>query len=348
MFDVHEIDLSPHTPRLNARLLSDLIELYLRDAGRKVQEKTVIGYRAKLRHVLEWWAAAGPACGWVLGADELAALNAHLTTIVSERGEPLGYNTRNDVMRRLRQCLRWAYEKRHVPVDLSDEVPAAHGTPPLRHPVELEALASLLAAARCGATAQRDVALIAMLAGTGVRCEECAALRVRDVTIYADGSGYAVLDTVVKLDRPRIVGIDTATGAYLRPWLDSLGDPSLPLFPSRNGGGRKALTPAGVYKLVVRLAEAAGVRDQVQGAHDLRRMFATLWLRRLPGAGYGELLQRQLGHKSFATTQRYSLQDVDQVLQVMRQEACSPMAQLAEVVKVAPLVESQSRVGHRR
>lgn len=327
--DLHEIDLSPRTPRLHARLLSELIDLYLRDVGRKAQTETVRGYRAKLRHVVEWWSVAGPAGGWTLGGDELAALNVHLTTLVSERGEPLSYNTRNDVLRRLRQCLRWAYEKRYVTVDLSDEVPPAHGAPPLRHPVELEALAKLLAAARRGAAAGRDVALIALLAGTGIRCEECAALRVHDVTLYADGSGYAVLAKVVKLDKPRIVGIDAATGVQVRPWLDSLSAAS-PLFPSRNGGGMRALSPAGVYKLVVRLAELAGVREQVQGPHDLRRMFATLWMRRLPGAGYGELLQRQLGHASFATTQRYSLQDVDQVLQVMRQEACSPMAQLAE------------------
>lgn len=282
-----------------------------------------------LRHVIDWWAAVGEERSWLLDADGLAALSVHLSEKLSERGEVLSYNTRNDVMRRLRQCLRWAYEKRYVLVDLSDETPAPHGTPPLRHPVELSALAKLLTAAQCGATAGRDVALIALLAGTGIRCEECAALAVADVTLYADGSGYAVLDTAVKLDKPRIVGIDAATGVYVRPWLDSLPSSS-PLFPSRNGGGRKPLSPAGVYKLVVRLAIEAGVRDQIQGAHDLRRMFATLWMRRLPGAGYGELLQRQLGHKSFATTQRYSLQDVDQVLQVMRQESCSPMAQLAE------------------
>jgi integrase len=170
---------------------------------------------------------------------------------------------------------------------------------------------------------------MAMLAGTGVRCEECASLRVCSVMLYADLSGYAVLQTA-KFDQPRIVGLDEATGRYLQPWLDELGDPSAPLFPSRNGRGMKPLSPAGAYKLVVRLAEAAGVRDRIQGAHDLRRMFATLWMRRLPGEGYGQLLQMQMGHSNFATTQKYSLQDVEQVLQVMRRTAASPMAQLEE------------------
>jgi integrase len=329
MADLYEIDLSPQSPRLYAKLLPELIELYLAEVGRTVQEKTIYGYRAKLQHVLDWWAAAGPLCGWVLSADELAALGMHLETVVSERGEPLSYNSRNDVLRRLRQVLRWAYERKRAPIDLSSDVPPAHGMAPARRPVGLEVLAQLLAAARRGHTAGRDAALVALLAGTGIRCEECASLRVGDVTLYADLSGYAVLRTT-KFDDPRIVGIDAATGVHVQPWLDVLGDPSLPLFPSRNGHGQRPLSPSGVYGLIVRLAVEAGVREQIQGPHDLRRMFATLWMRRLPGAGYGELLQRQMGHKSFATTQRYSLQDVDQVVQVMRQQGCSPMAQLAE------------------
>ena len=329
MDDVYEIDLTPRTPRLFARLLPDLIELYLSDLNRTVQAKTVNGYRAKLRHVFDWWAEVGPACGWMLSADELAALNVHLESVISERGEPLSYNSRNDVLRRLRQVLRWAYQRKHIQVDLSKDVPTAHGMPPLRLPLSLDVLERLLEAARRGYAAGRNVALIAILAGTGIRCEEAAALHVRDVTLYADLSGYVTLP-VTKFDEPRLVGLDEATGAHIRPWLDTLRNPEAPLFPSRNGQGMTPMSPSGTYKLLVRLAEDAGVRDQIQGAHDLRRMFATLWLRKLPGAGYGELLQRQLGHKRFETTQRYSLQDVEQVLNVMRSQRCSPMAQLAE------------------
>jgi len=327
--DNYVIDLSPRAPRLYAKLLPELIDLYLEEVERSTQEKTVYGYRAKLRHVLDWWQACGPACDWMLSGDALAKLNMYLVSVVSERGEPLSYNSRLDVLRRLRQVLRWAYVRKHAPIDLSNDVPSPRGMAPVRKLVELETLANLLAAARSGRMAGRDVALVALLAGTGVRCEECASLRAGDVTLYADGSGYVALNTT-KLDRPRVVGLDAETGKYVRPWLDTLDDPAAPLFPSRNGQGAKPLSPAGVYKLIVRLAEAAGVRAQIQGAHDLRRMFATLWMRRLPGAGYAELLQRQLGHRNFATTQRYSLQDVGQVLQVMRDAHCSPMAQLAE------------------
>lgn len=327
--DTYTIDLSPKSPRLHARQLPELIERFLEVIAYSNQPKTAYGYRAKLRYVVDWWLETGPASGWMLGAEELATLNDYLEGVIVSTGEPMSYNSRADVLRRLRQCLRWAKNRGYIPIDLSDDVPAARGMTPDRKPVELEALARLLAAARAGDNPGRDVALLALLAGTGIRCEECAALLVEDVTLYADASGYAVLRRT-KLDKPRTVGIDIATGAELRPWLDVLQVRQRPLFPSRNGGGQRPLSSSGVYKLVVRLAEVASVRDQVRGAHDLRRMFATLWMRRLPGKGYGELLQRQLGHANFATTQRYSLQDIDQVIQVMRAEAASPMAQLAE------------------
>ncbi len=327
--DTYTIDLSPKSPRLLAEQLPELIDQYLIAVARDNQAKTAYGYRAKLRYVVDWWRAAGPESDWMLGADELAKLNDYLDGVIVQSGKPMSYNSRADVLRRLAQCLRWAKDRGYVPFDLANDVPAARGMTPDRRPVELDVLDLLLEAGSHGRNPGRDVALVALLAGTGIRCEECASLRVGDITLYADGSGYAIL-RITKMDKPRTVGIDGATGMYLRPWLDTLGDANGPLFPSRKGGGMQALSPAGVYKLIVRLAEAAGKRDQVQGAHDLRRMFATLWLRRLPGEGYGELLQRQMGHANFATTQRYSIQDANRIIDLMREEACSPMAQLAE------------------
>lgn len=327
--DIYTIDLSPKSPRLYARQLPELIERYLETVACDNQAQTAYGYRAKLRYVVEWWQETGPASDWMLGAVELARLNDYLDGVIARTGEPLSFNSRSDVLRRLKQCLRWAKDRGFAPIDLSGDVPTPRGMTPDRKPVELEALARLLEAARCGDNPGRDVALVALLAGTGIRCEECASLLTGDITLYADASGYAVLRKT-KLDKPRTVGIDSATGVYLRPWLDVLRDAHSPLFPSRNGGGARALSSHGVYKLIVRLAEEAGVREHVRGAHDLRRMFATMWLRKLPGKGYGELLQRQMGHASFATTQRYSLQDVNRIIDVMREMACSPVAQLAE------------------
>ena len=331
---LHDINLSPDAPALNARHLPDLIDLYLKDVSRRDQSKTARGYRAKLQFFLDWWKIEAAKRDYLLSVDDLRDFARHL------EGLPISYHTRNDALRRLRQVLRWAFHRNMIGVDLSLDVPSATGSPPAKTPVEVETLARLLAAASNTRQPLRDVALIATLAGTGVRCEEAAAMRLEDLTIYADGSGFISLH-VAKNDKPRIVAFDAATGRHLRRWIDELPTTAGPLFPSRTGQGKKSLSPSGLYKLVVDLAVSAGVRDQVRGPHDLRRMFATLWSRRLRGESYGQLLQKQLGHASWATTQTYSLQDAGDVLDAMRACAVSPVAQVeAEGRSPAGLIPS--------
>ncbi len=327
---VHEIDLTPAAPALRAQRIGDLIDLYLAELSRRRQQKTVTGYRAKLSYFLDWWEATGPACDWLLSADGLADFARHLESLKTARGRPLGYHTRNDALRRLRQVLHWAHERGRVAVDMAADVPEPSGSPPSKLPVELDALAALLAAAGQGDNPARDAAIVAVLAGTGVRCEEAAAMLVENVTLYADRSGFVRL-TVTKFDQERIVAFDGATGEYVRRWLDASSRQAGPLFPSRTGRRTRSLSPSGIYKVVVSLADAAGVRSVIRGPHDLRRMFATLWARRLRGESYGQLLQKQLGHASWATTSQYALQDYGDVLEVMRTAAVSPLAQLAQV-----------------
>ena len=316
---IHDINLAPERAALNAARFPDLIDLYLSDIARRDQPETARGYRCKLQFFVTWWTIEAPARGFLLSGDDLADFGRWL------EGLEISYHTRNDALRRLRQVFRWAFQRKMIPVDLSLDVPTAAGSPPAKTPLDTDALIALFGAASQTRQPVRDCALIAILAGTGARCEEAAAMRVEALTIYADGSGYVALK-VTKNDKPRTVAFDAATGRYLRRWLDLLGATAGPLFPSRTGRGAKALTPSGLYKLVVDLATAAGVRDRVRGPHDLRRMFATVWSRRLRGESYGQLLQKQLGHASWATTQAYSLQDAGDILEAMRRAPVSPVA----------------------
>lgn len=319
---VVDIDLAPTAPALNARRIADLVERFVLDVGRRRQNQTANGYRSKLNYFLDWWSIAGPQRDYLLSAADLADYARHIDN------SGLSYHTRNDALRRLRQMFRWAFLHGYVSIDLSADVPAASGSAPTKLPVELETLAALLSAAAESEDSIRNSAIVAMLAGTGARCEEVAAMQVERLTMYADGSGYVDL-TRTKNDKPRIVAFDSATGEYIRKWLDTLDRRRGPLFPSRTGGRQVALTPSGIYKIVVGLAETAGVREQVRGPHDLRRMFATLWTRKLRGEGNGQLLQKQLGHASWATTQQYALQDYGDVIDVVRSAQVSPLAQLA-------------------
>jgi len=318
--------LAVERPTLDARHLDALIEHYLQDVDRRSDPKTARGYGHKLRHFREWWRRAGPERGWRLTADDLADFLRYLEGVESVRGGKLAYNTRRDVMRRLRQVFRWARRRGHIPVDLSLDVPMPHGSAPPKRPVELDALAALLEAAGQGNQPIRDRAIIGLLAGTGVRCEEASGVQIRHISIYAGGSGV-VFVAKAKNDKSRYVAFDSATGRFLQAQLDALGRDSGPFFPSRKAG--RGLSPSGIYKVVAAAADRAGVRDQVRGPHDLRRMFATFWARRLPGKGYGQLLQKQLGHSSFETTAtHYLLTDVGDVSDVLGAGDVSPVAQL--------------------
>ena len=77
--------------------------------------------------------------------------------------------------------------------------------------------------------------------------------------------------------------------------------------------------------MVLDTADLAGVDVET---HDLRRMFATVWTRKLRGEAYGQLLQTQLGHANYATTAIYALQQVDDVLEALRQQPVSSIALL--------------------
>ena len=75
---VHDIDLAPAAPRINARKIPELIDRYLTDCIRRNQAKTAAGYRARLALFLAWWREEGPAHAYLLGADDLTYYPAYL------------------------------------------------------------------------------------------------------------------------------------------------------------------------------------------------------------------------------------------------------------------------------
>lgn len=316
---MHTITLEADRQRLDGRNLEDLIALYLTDVDRKSNPKTGIGYAGKLRYFVDWWRARKEK---ILDGDSLADFARHLEETRKENGDPLSYNTRRDALRRLGQCLRWAHQTGRIPVDLSGEVPRPRGHQPPRDPVDLGLVARMMEIAGLGAYAVRNRAIVAVLAGTGIRCSEAAGLCVDHLTAHADGAGYLQI-TQAKNDKPRIVAFDAATGAHLIAQADDAGGAG-PLFPGRKHGA--GLSASGIRKQIVRLSAEAG---HPIGPHDLRRLYATVWSRTLRGEAYGQLLQQQLGHEDWSTTAHYSLRGVDDTLEVIRRRSVTPLAILA-------------------
>ena len=76
---------------------------------------------------------------------------------------------------------------------------------------------------------------------------------------------------------------------------------SRPLFPSRNGNGRKRMTRRAAHNVLKRAFETAGLNGHL-ATHSLRKSFAQ---RLYEQTGDVFSVQEMLGHKSIATTQKY-------------------------------------------
>lgn len=312
------IRLNPARPTLDARNLDALIAAWLTDRQRRLSAKTATGYAEKIRYFREWWERIGPTVDWQLTEEVLLDFNQHLAARISRFDKPLGFHTRRDCLRRLRQVFIWAHAKGYVSNDYSGLVPAPTGSAPMRMATPLDCLRSLLECTKQSPYPTRDRAILAVLLGTGVRRAECASINIEWVQISADGSGEFQVEAKRVSQRDvhqRLVAFDRSTGKYLSAYLDTLLVSKGALFPSGRTG--KRLQPIGIYKVVKRLIRLADLGDQIQGPHDLRRNFTTYYNRNRRGESHGQLLSKQLGHSSYRMTATYSLQDVEDVREVI-------------------------------
>jgi integrase/recombinase XerD len=183
--------------------------------------------------------------------------------------------------------------------------PAAEIEPPRRRrklprtlsPREAERL--IEAAAGTTPRALRDSALVELLYGAGLRVSEAVGLERAGVDL-----DERLVRCVGKGNKERIVPIGrSATEAlrrYLsrgRPYLDRRHRPEL--FLNAQGG---ALTRAGAFLILRRLAEKAGLEPDRVHPHLLRHSFAT---HLLEGGADLRSVQEMLGHADLATTEVY-------------------------------------------
>jgi integrase/recombinase XerD len=165
-------------------------------------------------------------------------------------------------------------------------------------------------------TAERDRAILEVLYGSGLRRSECAQLDLGDVDL-GEGTlwvrcGKGRKGRVVPLTGRAV----TALMRYLRDSRPSLAvDPcEAALFLSERGGGR--LTDTAIARVVHREAETVQLR---LSPHSLRHACATHLLQ---GGASIRLIQRLLGHRSLATTSRYTRVDTAALASMLRR--CHP------------------------
>jgi integrase/recombinase XerD len=146
----------------------------------------------------------------------------------------------------------------------------------------------------------RDRALVELLYGAGLRVSEAVGLAKSDVDLDARlvrALGKGSKERVVPIGRAAV----DALRRYLargRPFLDVRHRPDL--FLNARGG---ALTRAGAFLILRRLAGEAGLEPERVHPHLLRHSFAT---HLLEGGADLRSVQEMLGHADLATTELYT------------------------------------------
>jgi integrase/recombinase XerD len=154
-------------------------------------------------------------------------------------------------------------------------------------------------------TAVRNLALLELLYGSGLRASELVSLPRASVR-----SGQPFLMVRGKGDKERLVPISTRADSAVSAWLEHVIGDSLWLFPS----GKKHLSRVRLFQIVRAMAADCGISPERISPHVLRHAFAT---HLLSGGADLRVLQSLLGHADIATTQIYTHVDSARLVELV-------------------------------
>lgn len=271
--------------------VSDYLDCLAFERG--MSANTVAAYRRDLRDLAAFLRESGTSPGAATTADLEAYFRGP-----GGRGAPSSVARRSSSVRGLYRYL------------VNEGVMVADPTRPVRPPkrrralpkvLSVEEIEAVLAGIRAsGDEGRRDLAMIELLYGCGLRVSELVGLRVADVDREA-----GLVRCVGKGDKERVVPLGSHALAAVTRYVNEGRRAALrgrrrdELFLNAHG---RPLTRQGVDWLLRRHVRAAGIERPVS-AHTLRHSFATHLVR--AGADLRSV-QEMLGHASVATTQVYT------------------------------------------
>lgn len=154
----------------------------------------------------------------------------------------------------------------------------------------------------------RDLALLELLYGSGLRITEALTLNLADVP-----HGHATLRVLGKGSKERFVPLSDTSRAQLARWLPLRAQLALPTENALFVGNRgKRLNRRQAARILEESATLAGLPQHVS-PHDLRHSFAT---HLLEGGADLRSVQELLGHSRISTTQRYTHLNLDALTRV--------------------------------
>ena len=155
------------------------------------------------------------------------------------------------------------------------------------------------------AAAVRNLALLELLYGSGLRASELVGLPRGSVR-----PGQPFLMVCGKGSKERLVPISSRADSAVLNWLEHVPSDSLWLFP----GGKKHLSRVRLFQIVRAMAADAGISPERVSPHVLRHAFAT---HLLSGGADLRVLQSLLGHADIATTQIYTHVDSARLVELV-------------------------------
>lgn len=307
-------DAMPRVPASRVDAVVDALQAWSLniwlDSLSRVAPSTRAVYERDMRALIRWFESAGVAAPEKVTRRDLRMYLSDL--------HGSGYARRTTARKAsvIRRYFGWACRTDRLPSDPSAALSAPRGTstlPAVLNAAELDSLFEGSTAAQAAAASEpeielRDLAVVELLYGSGLRVSELCGLSHEDlsgpsgsITVWGKGS------------KQRRVPISEPAAAALRDWI-SRGRPKMVteaspddrVFLNRRG---KALSPRDVRRLLDKRSLSP------THPHALRHTFAT---HLLDGGADLRSVQELLGHADLATTQIYTRVSRERMREVHR------------------------------
>ena len=290
----------------------DALEAWLTglSASRGRAGATLDAYRADVARFLAFLqghhggAAGGRAALARLSTSDMRAWMAH------ERGRGLGARSLARALSAVKSFVAWMAERDGFDATAVLSVRAPRFTAPLPRPLAIDSARAMLEQVEVQSgndwVAARDVAVLTLLWGCGLRISEALGLSGDDLplgrTLVIRGKG----------DKERIVPVIDPARRAVETYLELCPfepEPDQPLFRGVRGG---ALSPRAIQKAMAQARGALGL-PATATPHAMRHSFAT---HLLDAGGDLRAIQELLGHASLSTTQAYTAVDASRLMEV--------------------------------
>jgi integrase/recombinase XerD len=280
----------------DAALVDRFLDMMAAEAG--ASRHTLAAYRNDLERASE----GVPGSLGSAGADELSRLGAQWAELA-----PSTVARRSAALRRFYAFLVDDGLRRDDP---SEALPRPRFERPLPRILEEGEINRMFEAAEDRAasgeaTALRNLALLELLYGSGLRASELVSL---PRGALRPGQPFLILRG--KGSKERLVPISSRADGAVRKWLEVAPPGVHWLFPS----GKSHISRVRLFQIVRAMAADAGIAPERVSPHVLRHAFAT---HLLSGGADLRVLQSLLGHADIATTQIYTHVDSARLVELV-------------------------------